>query len=70
MVNAQVSSMDWIEISGLAMVIAGVVVMAMNGLAVVFTWQFIPPNIFIVGLGLVVIGLALVWNAQKNVVTS
>ncbi|NTU99605.1 MAG: hypothetical protein HGA55_00575 [Methanoregulaceae archaeon] len=62
--------MDWMDISGLAMVIAGIVVIALNGLAVVFTWQFIPPNIFIVGLGLVVIGLALLWNSREDAVTS
>ena len=62
--------MDWMEISGLAGVITGVVVMALNGLAVVFSWQFIPPNIFIVGLGLVVIGLAILWNARGDAITS
>ncbi len=44
--------------------------LALNGLAVVFSWQFIPPNIFIIGLGLVVIGLALLWNAREDAVTS
>lgn len=62
--------MDWMDLFGLAMVIAGVVVMALNGLAVVFSWEFIPPNIFIIGLGLVVIGLALLWNAREYTVTS
>jgi uncharacterized membrane protein len=69
-VNAKVSSMDWMDISGLAMVIAGVVVMALNGLAGVFTWQEVPPNIFVIGLGLGVIGLALLWNSRENAVIS
>jgi hypothetical protein len=62
--------MDWMDLSGLAMVIAGIVVIALNGLAVVFTWQFIPPNIFMIGLGLVVIGLVLLWNARGDPITS
>jgi len=62
--------MDWMDLSGIALVIAGVVVIALNGLAVVSTWQFIPPNIFIIGLGLMVIGLALLWNAQKGAIIS
>ena len=69
-VNVQVSTMDWMDLSGIALVIAGVVVIALNGLAVVSTWQFIPPNIFIIGLGLMVIGLALLWNAQKGAIIS
>jgi uncharacterized protein YjeT (DUF2065 family) len=69
-VNIQVSPMDWMNLSGIAMVIAGVVVIALNGLAVVSAWQFIPPNIFIIGLGLMVLGLALLWNAQKSTIIS
>jgi hypothetical protein len=62
--------MDWMEISGFAMVIAGIVVIALNALAVVFTWHFVPPNIFMVGFGLVVIGLVLFWNARGDPTTS
>jgi len=62
--------MDWMDLFGLAMVIAGVVVVALNALAVVFDWQVIPPNIFIIGLGLVVIGLALLWNAREDAISS
>jgi uncharacterized membrane protein len=62
--------MDWMDLSGLAMVIAGIVVIVLNTLAGVFTWQFIPPNIFIIGLGLMVIGLALLWNAREDAISS
>jgi uncharacterized membrane protein len=62
--------MDWMDLSGLAMVIAGIVVIVLNALAGVFTWQFIPPNIFIIGLGLMVIGLALLWNAREDAISS
>lgn len=58
--------MDWMDLSGLALVVAGFVVIALNALAVVFSWQVIPANIFIIGLGLVVIGLVLLWNARED----
>lgn len=62
--------MDWMDFSGLATVITGFVVIGLNVLALVFSWQVIPPNIFIIGLGLVVIGLVLLWNAREDTVSA
>jgi hypothetical protein len=55
--------MEWTDLAGQVTVIAGFLVIALNALAVAFQWRVIPPNIFIIGLGLVVIGLVLLWNA-------
>ncbi len=60
--------MDSARIFGLAVIITGLAVVAANGLAIVYQWSFVPPNVFIIGLGLVVIGLVLIWNSGKDII--
>jgi len=59
--------MDSARIFGLAVIITGLAIVAANGLAIVYHWSSIPPNVFIIGLGLVVIGLVLIWNSGKEI---
>jgi hypothetical protein len=58
--------MDRVQIFGLAVIIAGLMIMGLNALAMVFLWSVIPTNIFIIGFGLVVIGLVLFWNSAGD----
>jgi uncharacterized protein YjeT (DUF2065 family) len=62
--------MNFERFFGLALIVAGLAVIAANGLANVKHWSFIPPNVFIIGLGLVMIGLLLIWNADEKITPS
>jgi hypothetical protein len=58
--------MDRMQIFSLAVIIAGMAIVIMNALALVFPWPVIPTNVFIIGLGLAVIGLVLFWNSRRE----
>jgi protein-S-isoprenylcysteine O-methyltransferase Ste14 len=62
--------MDKMQFFGLAVIISGAIVVLADALAGMYHWSFIPPNIFIIGLGLVVIGLVLLWNSTGDVPSS
>jgi protein-S-isoprenylcysteine O-methyltransferase Ste14 len=55
--------MERMQIFSLAVMIAGIIVVVTDALAVVYHWQVVPENIFIIGLCVVVIGLVLLWNS-------
>jgi hypothetical protein len=54
--------MDGIQIFGIVVFITGIAVILANTVGVIIALAFIPPNVFIIGLGLAVIGLVLIWN--------
>ena len=56
------------DLFALMIIGAGVLTGLMNGLGVFFR-QPVPPNIFIIGLGLVVIGLVLLWNFSQGMMS-
>lgn len=62
--------MDRERLLGLLVILAGLAILIVNGLAVVSAWSLIPPNVFVIGLGLVVIGLLLVWNGEEEATLS
>jgi hypothetical protein len=62
--------MDLGRLFGLLVIIAGLAVITVNGLATVFAWSLIPPNVFVIGLGLVVIGLIFIWNKEEEATPS
>jgi hypothetical protein len=54
--------MDGIQITGLAITVFGLAIVLVQVIGVIFGWAFIPANVFIIGLGLIVIGLVMIWN--------
>jgi hypothetical protein len=55
-------SMDGIQIFGIVVFITGIAAILANTVGVIIALAFIPTNVFIIGLGLAVIGLVLIWN--------
>lgn len=53
--------MDKLQIAGLIVIIAGVILGIVDSLSAVYSWSAVPPNVFIIGLGLIVIGLVMAW---------
>ncbi len=61
--------MDTLQVAGLIVIIAGVIIGIIDSLSQAYSWSSVPPNIFIIGLGFIVIGLVMAWVPVSDAVS-